>query len=404
MGKRILFLTPQMPYPPQQGTAIRNYNLMAQVASRHEVHLLSFAENPPSREQLGALGKVCATVRSVQAPIRTRLGRVWALATSSLPDIAFRLDSPAFRQELQSVLRELQPDVVQLEGLEMAAYGTLTTSAAPATRLVYDGHNAEYLLQKRIFQADAKRPGRWPGAAYSLLQWKRLQRYEADTCRNVSHVIACSASDAAALQEIAPGVLPIIVPNGVDTELFRPGVVPAMQLGVQAMVFTGKMDFRPNVDAMLWFAQSVLPLIRERSPSAHLYVVGKNPHARLAALRANPGVTLTGYVEDVRPYVRGAAVYVVPLLTGGGTRLKVLEAMAMAKALVTTALGCEGIDAEPGRDLVVADNPGAFAEQVLALFSDEARAARLGQAARDFVVAHFDWRSVTRQLDVVYDA
>jgi glycosyltransferase involved in cell wall biosynthesis len=217
-------------------------------------------------------------------------------------------------------------------------------------------------------------------------------------------VIACSASDAAALQEIAPGVLPIIVPNGVDTELFRPGVVPAMQLGVQAMVFTGKMDFRPNVDAMLWFAQSVLPLIRERSPSAHLYVVGKNPHARLAALRANPGVTLTGYVEDVRPYVRGAAVYVVPLLTGGGTRLKVLEAMAMAKALVTTALGCEGIDAEPGRDLVVADNPGAFAEQVLALFSDEARAARLGQAARDFVVAHFDWRSVTRQLDVVYDA
>jgi glycosyltransferase involved in cell wall biosynthesis len=162
------------------------------------------------------------------------------------------------------------------------------------------------------------------------------------------------------------------------------------------------MDFRPNVDAVLWFCEGVLPTVQRRCPAAHLYVVGKDPHPRLAGLARMPGVTLTGYVDDVRPYIAAATVYIVPLLTGGGTRLKVLEAMAMGKALVSTRLGCEGIPAAPGRDLELADGADQFAERVVTLLSDESRRLALGRAARSFVERHFDWHAVAAPLEQVY--
>jgi len=163
------------------------------------------------------------------------------------------------------------------------------------------------------------------------------------------------------------------------------------------------MDFRPNVDAALWFATHVLPLIRVACPDAHLFVVGKNPHPRLAPLAEQSGITLTGFVEDVRPYIAAASVYVVPLLTGGGTRLKVLEAMAMGKAIVSTTLGCEGINATPGEDIVLADTALDFAGQVLDLLENAPRRVALGQAARAFVEGHSDWRSVVAPLESLYE-
>jgi glycosyltransferase involved in cell wall biosynthesis len=145
------------------------------------------------------------------------------------------------------------------------------------------------------------------------------------------------------------------------------------------------MDFRPNVDAVLWFCSKVLPAIQDAVPGAHFYIVGKNPHARLAPLRQRPGVTLTGFVEDVRPYIAAATVYVVPLLTGGGTRLKILEAMSMGKAVISTTLGCEGIHAAADRDIVLADSADGFAQQTVALLEDKARRDDLGRAARTFI-------------------
>jgi glycosyltransferase involved in cell wall biosynthesis len=202
---------------------------------------------------------------------------------------------------------------------------------------------------------------------------------------------------------LVPGLEPIIVPNGVDTESYCPGGVAAASLERHALVFTGKMDFRPNVDAALWFCSDVLPLVVRVCPEAHLYIVGKSPHPRLAPLKQVPNVTVTGFVEDVRPYIAGATVYVVPLLAGGGTRLKVLEAMSMGKAIVSTTLGCQGIHARHGRDIVLADHGSDFARQVSALLTDEARRNELGQAARSFVEEHFDWRTVTTPLEQVYE-
>ncbi|MBC7262548.1 MAG: glycosyltransferase, partial [Chloroflexi bacterium] len=322
---------------------------------------------------------------------------------SPRPDIAHRLSSPLFTQKLEEELKESEPDVIQVEGLEMAQYGLWARQlASEELLLVYDAHNAEYLLQQRIFEADAHRPRRWLGALYSFIQWQKLRRYEALVCRQAQRVIACSAADAKALARLIPGLEAIMIPNGVDTQYYRPHVVAALPLGSQAMVFTGKMDFRPNVDAVLWFCTEVLPIIRHVLPDAHFYIVGKNPHPRLAPLRNLPGVTITGFVEDVRPYIAAAAVYVVPLLTGGGTRLKVLEAMAMGKAVVSTTLGCEGIHVAPGQDVVLADEPSDFAAQVLALLQNGTWREQLGRAARTFVERYFDWNIVAAPLEQAY--
>jgi len=403
--KRILFLTPQLPYPPQQGTAIRNYNLIAQVAQRHEVHLLSFDTEEQAPVELGPLRDLCGSVQTVAVPRRSKGSRLWTVLTSPSPDLHHRLFSHSFHDSLAGVLEQVRPQVVEIEGLEMAQYGlgAQHIASSPEPLWVFDAHNAEYVLQQRVFETDVRRPRRWLGALYSWLQWHKLRSYEASVCRRADRVLACSKVDAMALARLVPGLQVVVVPNGVDISHYQPGNIAPAPLGDQALVFTGKMDFRPNVDAVLWFGSQVWPRVQQAEPNARFYIVGRDPHPRLDPLAEMPGVTLTGFVDDIRPYIAAASVYVVPLLTGGGTRLKVLEAMSTGKALVSTTLGCEGIDAQPGRDLILADEADQFASQVVALLRDVPRREALGRAARAFVERNFDWTMVTAPLEQVYE-
>jgi sugar transferase (PEP-CTERM/EpsH1 system associated) len=412
---KILILTPQFPYPPHQGTTIRNYNLIAGLAQRHDVHLLSFGNPSESRET--PVHTLCRSVQVILPPRRSMRQRVANLVFSRLPDMAQRLPSAQFRAALAATLDLQDPDVVEVEGIELAQYllgaaGSRAGKKRPL--LVFDDHNAEYVLQQRAFETDIRSGGaqarRWIGAAYSFVQWQRLRGYERRTCLVADRVVAVSETDAKALRQLVPGLTPAVVPNGVDMAFYTTPVTPfEVQPGPggdppgPGLVFTGKMDFRPNVDAALWFAQEVLPLICDEVPGARFWVVGRDPHPRLAPLASDPGVMLTGAVEDVRPYIAGAAVYVIPLRIGGGTRLKVLEAMAMGKAIVSTALGCEGFDLVPEQELVVADTPAEFATAVLALLRDPARRERLGRAARRFAGSRYDWRIIVPKLERVYE-
>jgi glycosyltransferase involved in cell wall biosynthesis len=342
--------------------------------------------------------------------MRTLVQRGRDTLFSPLPDMALRLASPALHQQMARMLRERSYDVVQVEGIEMAPYALSLTARSSGDarlcggpRLVFDDHNAEYVLQKRAFLTDIRQPRRWLAAAYSLIQWQKLVVYERHICRAADRVVAVSEADRAALEALLPGLAVTVVPNGVDLAFYRPGIVsPAPGLGPHAVVFTGKMDYRPNVDAVLWFAEVVLPLILARLPAVHFCVVGQQPHARLAHLAGHPAVTLTGRVPDVRPYIAGAGAYVVPLRIGGGTRLKVLEAMAMGQAIVSTRLGCDGFSFEDGRQVCFADEPGAFADAVINLLQDRERAARLGQAARAHVAAHYGWDAIVPRLERLY--
>jgi len=396
-----------------QGTIIRNFNLIAGLAKRHTLDLLTFA--PAETDEIGdeLLRPYCRRVVVEPAPTRSLACRAADTLFNSLPDMALRLESPTMHRRMAALLAETSYDVVQVEGIEMAPYALKSLRAAhpraarptvaSSPRLVFDDHNAEYLLQKRNCLTDIRQPRRWLAAAYSFVQWQKLVAYERRICRTADRVIAVSEADRAALQRILPGLEIAVIPNGVDLTFYRPDAVsPQRELGPRALVFTGKMDYRPNIDAVLWFADAVLPLILAEAPDVRFYVVGQQPHARLARLTAHPNIVLTGRVPDTRPYIAAAAVYVVPLRIGGGTRLKVLEAMAMGQAIVSTRVGCDGFDFRDGREVYFADEPISFAAAVLALLADRSRAMALGRAARAYVEAHYGWEAIVPRLEALY--
>lgn len=416
---RILFLTPQLPYPPHQGTTIRNYGLIRGLAQhkQHQVSLLSFHEpeqpggrSEPSLDVAHPLLGLCQRVETVPSPPpRRTMRRAIDTVTHPLPDMALRLASPAFAQRLADWLEREPFDVVHVEGIEMTPYLDLLLKSEPNQHpplVIFDDHNCEYMLQKRYAQIDARIPRRWAGALYSLVQWQKLRSYEASVCRRAHHVLAVSQADARALRRLVPGLDVTVIPNGIDTDQYQ----PAPRAQKPTLVFTGKMDFRPNVDAVRWFADAIWPRVLAEVPGAHFFVVGQRPHPQIENLSADPSVTLTGWVEDVRPYITQAAVYVAPLRMGSGTRLKLLEAMALGKAIVSTRLGAEGLTgldedkvADRGELVAVDDNdPAAFAEAVVALLRDPDRRAALAVAARAFVKAHYDWRVIIPRVETLY--
>lgn len=398
---RILLLTPQLPYPPHQGTSLRNYNLIAQLSQRHRVAVLSFIEPDQSLAHAGPLLETCEWVDTVAVPQRTPGTRLWQMLTTARPDMAWRLWSPAYAGRLAQSLTESSFGVVQIEAIELAPYLPVITASRPRPLVVFDDHNCEWLLQKRACLTDVRIPRRWPAALYSLVQWQRLKGYEANTCRRVDRVVAASEADRRAINAVAPEVDVTIVPNGVALDEYVDYRGP---LERNDLVFTGKMDFRPNVDAMLWFCDEVLPLIRRTHPRVTLAIVGQRPHARLTRLREAPGVTLTGWVPDVRPHIGGAAVYVAPLRVGGGTRLKLMQAMAMGSAIVATSLGAEGFPFEAGHHLLLADMAADYAAAVVSLLDDPQRRAQLGAAARRFVQAGYGWDQLVPRLEALYHA
>ena len=396
---RLLLLTPQLPYPPHQGTSLRNYNLIAQLSKRHQVCLLTFLEPDQSLNEAGPLLDICEWIDTIPVPQRSNTDRLRQMLTTRRPDMAWRLWSLDFRDRLTMRLAEAPFDVVQIEAIELAPYVPTVEAAKPRPLIIYEDHNAEWVLQKRACLTDLRTPRRWPTAAYSLVQWMRLKRYEAETCRRADRVVAVSEADRDAIQAIAPEVTVIVVPNGIDLDEYTDYEGPVEPFD---LVFTGKMDFRPNIDAMLWMGREVWPLIRRQRPQTRLAIVGQRPHTRLDPLRGNDGITITGWVPDVRPYIAGATVYVAPLRVGGGTRLKLLQALAMSKATVATSLGAEGFPVTHGHELLLADTPEGFARAVLRLVEDPEERSRLGEAARRFVEAAYGWDALIPKLETLY--
>ena len=398
---RILLLTPQLPYPPQQGTSLRNFHLLRALAQRHDVTLLSFAERDRAADTT-RLAELARVLPPIAVPERTTGQRLRGLLTSRAPDMARRLHSAALAAALADALRDEVFDVVQIEGIELAWTMPLIREIAPGTRIVLDCHNAETELQRRALHADRRQPRRWPAAVYSAAQVGRLARFEREALRAADAIIAVSEEDRRQLMALAEPAKPIaVIPNVVAVDDYQwAGQVP--DEARFDLVFTGKMDYRPNVDGVLWFAEAIWPLVRQARPATTWAIVGQRPHTRLAALGDAPGITLTGRVDQVQPYLAGAGVYVLPLRIGSGTRLKLIEAMAAGCAVVSTTIGAEGFALESGREAIVADTPEAFAAAVRALLDDPARRVALGERARVFA-AQYDWQRVGPLLDEVYD-
>jgi sugar transferase (PEP-CTERM/EpsH1 system associated) len=403
---RILFVTPQAPYPPRQGTTIRNFNLIRGLAARHQIDLLTFLA---PGEEIGAdspLHQLCGRIASVAQPTRSTTQRIRSTLGALTPDMGLRLESAAMHALIRTWVEQTAYDIVQIEGIELAQYGRAVAgrrNSANRPALVFDNHNCEYLLQQRNALTDLRQPQRWPAAAYSLVQWWKLRRYEATAMRDADAVVAVSEADRAALLKLGVDTPITVVSNGIDLTEYRP---PANPLPIsRTLVFTGKMDYRPNIDAVLWFAQEALPLILERAPDVRFQIIGMNPHPRLDVLRSHPSIEITGAVADTRPYIHQAAAYIIPMRVGGGTRFKALEAMACGAAIVSTTLGVEGIGVQNEAEMLIADTPDEFAQAVLRLLNDAdgVQHRRLGAQGRRFVEQHYGWEQIIPKLETVLE-
>jgi glycosyltransferase involved in cell wall biosynthesis len=282
----------------------------------------------------------------------------------------------------------------------MASVISSVKGASLNSKIVFDNHNAEYELQRRTFVADLKRIRRWPLAAYSFIQARRLKRYEKWACESADHTVAVSSADKLSMMSIAPNVDVSVIPNSVDiADYARDEDVAGKEYD---LVFIGKMDYRPNVDAVLWFAESIWPNLLKHRPQTTWAIVGQNPHSRLKKLRGRQGIKITGKVERIHPYLSGGAICIMPLRFGSGTRLKLIEAMASGKAIVSTAIGAEGFGLVDRQELIIADDAENFLVEILKLLSDAELRNQLGQRAKAFA-KQYDYRLVVPRFDDVYD-
>lgn len=394
----ILLLTPQLPYPPQQGTSLRNYHLMRALAQHHTVTLLSFAEPDRARE-LEPLQDISQVLPPVDVPPRSGADRLKQLVTSSEPDLALRLHSEEFDAAVAAALRANAYDAVQIEGLELARYIRTVRAVAPGVKIILDCHNAETELQRRSLRADGFNPARWPAALYSTTQIGRLARFERWAVEAADAIIAVSETDRDHLLGLASveGKPVTVIPNTIDVSEYAS---PAPNAPSFDLVFTGKMDYRPNIDGMLWFAGDIWPLIKRARPETTWAIVGQRPHPRLDPLRELDGVTLTGRVPEIQPYLKGCRVYIAPLRIGSGTRLKLVEAMAAGRAIVSTSIGAEGLPVTDGENISIADEPTSWLRAVLDLLADESKRDRIGAAAHMFA-GRYDWRRIVPHLDAL---
>jgi len=399
---RLLFLTGQVPYPPHAGGALRTYGLIDGLhAAGYTIDLLTFTEPDQPDPAETPLAGLCDQIITVPTPRRSTLTRLRELLATPYADMARRFYAPAYQATLRAQLALVNYDLVQIESLEMATYLPVIRAVRPAVCVIYDSFNAEFDLQRLMYQIDRRNLPRLPGALYSFVQWQRLTRFERSVCQQVDRVIAVSEADAEAFGKLAPGAHVEVIPNGIYVEEYTRST-PQLDLGSAALLFTGTMNYRPNVDAVMWFADHILGEIREAVPEARLFVVGNKPHGRLDKIRQRADVEVTGYVQDVLPFLHSAAVYVAPLRMGSGTRLKLLQAMAAGRAIVSTRVGAQGLNVTPGQEIVLSDDAISFAQATIALLRDPAHRARLGQAARELVCKQYDWSVIMPRLLRIY--
>jgi sugar transferase (PEP-CTERM/EpsH1 system associated) len=399
---RVLFLSQIVPYPPHGGVLQRGYHVLRELGERAQVHLLAFVHpdelGTPEKveESRRVLGRFCEQVEYFplwvkRSPVHTAA----ALATSLVSRQPFSViahRSAAFQRRVSALLRQSRFDVVHVDTVALSEF-VFGGGAAAATVLTH--HNIESMLMERRANVERRPLAR----QYLRREAAKLAGYEARTCPRFDVNVVVSAKDGELLASRVPGLRTVVVPNGVDVGYFTPDG----EHEEAALIYTGGMNMFANRDAVLYFLDEIWPLVRRRAPATRFFAVGQDPPRELTArAEKDPQVIVTGFVDDIRPYVRKAAVYVVPLRVGGGTRLKVLDAMSSGKAIVSTSIGCEGIAVRPGEHLETADTPEAFADRTVALLGDPARRRTLGAAARRLVEDRYAWRVIGDQLLAAY--
>jgi sugar transferase (PEP-CTERM/EpsH1 system associated) len=383
---RILWLKSELLHPVDKGGKIRSYQMLKHINREHDVTYLSFVSSKDAPESLQQASEYCRRLElanrdepqknsfSFYADLALNLG-------SKLPYAIQKYRSTEMRRAIERELSAGNHDVVVCDFL-VPAINLGRDRDCPA---VLFQHNVESMIWRRHYEVQTNGIKK----AFFRSQWQKMHCYERAVCQTFDAVIAVSQNDREQMRDEFGLSQVYDVPTGVDTEFFRP-------LGEARepfeLVFTGSMDWMPNEDAMAYFIEQIMPRISGWNPQASLTIVGRNPGRRLQALaESNNQIKITGRVEDVRPYIDKASAYIVPIRVGGGTRLKIYEAMAMGKPVISTTIGAEGLPVRDGRELLIADQPEEFAQAVIRVLDDRRFAAKLGAQARSLVCERFGW-------------
>ncbi|HLI50696.1 MAG TPA: glycosyltransferase family 4 protein [Thermomicrobiaceae bacterium] len=392
---RVLIVAPYLPWPPNFGGAARIYHLIRGLQAEHEVITLCLCgpqDDPRQAEaNLGRIVAIPVPVTARMEPGRAkRLGQLRSLASPH--SFQHRLSIQRQAQEaLYRIIERDRPTVAQLEFSQLGAY-----RVPPGTASVLDVHNIEHDVLRQVARRGSVSPLR---RIFNELEFRKLRREEWAAWRRATICVATSPPDASTIERVTQRAVPVI-PNGVDLELFPR--VTLERADPNRLIFVGAMRYQPNADAARFAALEILPRLRERLPQATLTLAGAGPPEAVRQLAALPGVTVTGTLPDVRPAVVAAGIVVVPLMTGGGTRLKILEAFAMGRPVVSTPLGAAGIEARDGEHLLLASDPAEFVEAVQRLHDFPELASRLTDAAYRLVQDRYQWKTIAQQLVGVY--
>lgn len=384
--------------PLDSGGKIRSYHILRELARSHQVTYFGFhaeQEDAAHRELEQIFDRlVCSPLKLPAAKSPAELLQYGSGIFSSEPYAIRKYCRPRVNRELRNLTANGNFDVMVCDFL--VAAGAIPWDL-PIPKVLFT-HNVEALIWKRHYEV-ASNP-LWK--MLSWREWQTMSRAERVYLQKADHVLAVSQTDLDFFAATVPSSKLTVIPTGVDIDYFRP-LDNEME---NTLVFTGSMDWLPNEDGISYFVQEILPKIRQQNPDVKLEVVGRKPSQRLQALASEHlnHVHLTGWVDDIRPHLGQGAVCVVPLRIGSGTRLKIFEAMAMAKAVVSTTIGAEGLPVQHGRDLMLADSPDDFARTVLSLLQDAATRRNLGRAARELVESKYSWASVARDFTSALEA
>lgn len=383
---KILCLTPRLPFPPDRGDRLRAFNILKRLGGEHELHLLSFIASDAERQHAAALEPFCRSVQVVPLSPRRSAATVALNAWRRLPLQALYYRSAAMQRAVNETLRWQHFDAVYVHLFRMAPY--------------LDGRRDLYRIVDLtdVISSELARSMAYRGAVSRLvygIERPRIARYEREVAQRFEEVWLVSDHDRQLLAAECPDASIRVVPNGVDFAAFYPTGQPAEP---NSLLFTGHMRVFHNIDAATFLVQEILPLVRQEIPDCTLILAGADPGPEVQALASQAGVTVSGFVPDLNAALNKAAVFVAPLRFAAGVQNKALEAMAAGRPVVTTSLVNQGLGAQPGRDLLIADDAGTIANQIVALLHDAGMRERIGQAGREFVKSQFSWDVVAQRV------
>lgn len=388
----VLVISNTLPFPLHDGSKLTLFNLLKHLTFRHDVDLIAFLENKDSEKYLEKISSYCNNLSTVLTRQQQSFLSKTLYHLSTTPYNVAKRYSKHMEELTRSKIAKRKYDIIHFYGFEMLPYG-LRLQDIPKVAYVID---AVSLYFRRNFVTEKRLSKKF---SY-FIEFVKMRRYERNNYGKFERCVVVSETDKIALQQSCPDARIGVIPNGVDTEYFMPTHAKEVS---PSLLFSGNMDFPPNVHAVLWFVNKVLPKVREIFPDVKFYIVGRNPSSEIDHLKYDKHIIVTGFVKDIRPYFDQATIYVCPMVSGTGIKNKLLEAMAMGKPIVASSLSIQGIsDAEDTNCLLTANTVSEFSDRITDLLNSSIYRQELGLQARKFVLNNYSWKKSADLLEKIY--